>query len=186
MKPSKIKEYMQLCIDHSKISKDLHTKIAALVIGPDLEIRASGYNWLPRKVKEKEYRLQRPEKYRWTEHAERNAIYNAARVGTPLKGSYLFVTMYPCLDCARAIIQAGISKVYTTTQESTASVWSEQRRDVKKMLKEAGVSIKVLPAELFVWPNPVGGLTKLTWVDRLRFKLFFLIQDMKAKINELL
>ena len=45
------------------------------------------------------------------EHAERNAIYNAARCGTPLEGCTLYVEIMPCMDCGRAIVQAGIREV---------------------------------------------------------------------------
>ena len=55
-----------------------------------------------------EERQERPEKYYWFEHAERNSIYNAARIGVSTKGSKMYMTCgVPCADCARAIINAG-------------------------------------------------------------------------------
>ena len=58
-------------------------------------------------------RWKSPEKYQWTEHAERNAIYNAARNGVALEGARLYLNWggCPCSDCARAIIQVGIQEV---------------------------------------------------------------------------
>ena len=68
-------------------SKDPTTKIGALIVGPDREIRSTGYNSFPRGLDDNvRERMERPEKYYWIEHAERNAIYNAARCGTTLKG----------------------------------------------------------------------------------------------------
>ena len=57
-------------------------------------------------------RWGRPQKYQYVEHAERNAIYNAARVGTPTVGCTAFVSLAPCVGCARALVQAGITEVY--------------------------------------------------------------------------
>ena len=63
-------------------SKDRSTKVGCVVIGPDREVRSMGYNGFPRGINDEiERRHARPDKY--TEHAERNAIYNAARVGVP-------------------------------------------------------------------------------------------------------
>jgi dCMP deaminase len=94
-------------------SKDDSTKCGCVIVGPDYEIRSTGYNGLPRGISyDDTARLERPEKYFWFEHGERNAIYNAARMGTPLKGCYAFVTHSPCHNCASALIQAGITRVY--------------------------------------------------------------------------
>lgn len=68
-------------------SKDPSTKTGAIVVGPDREIRATGYNGLVRGVNDDvPERLERPTKYDFFEHAERNAIYNACLTGTSLKG----------------------------------------------------------------------------------------------------
>jgi len=74
-------------------SRDSSTKVGAVIIGPDKEVRSTGYNGLPRGVQYNAARTeQRPEKYYWFEHAERNAIFNAARIGTPLKGCTIYLT----------------------------------------------------------------------------------------------
>ena len=88
-------------------SKDRSTKVGAIIVGPDNEIRSTGFNGFPRKINDDiDERHERPDKYLWTEHAERNAIYNAVRMGVPLKGCTLYVYGFPCSDCARVIIQA--------------------------------------------------------------------------------
>lgn len=93
-------------------SKDKSTQVGCIVVGPDNEIRASGYNSFPRGWTDDDPRnVERPFKYSVTEHSERNAIYNAARIGVSLKGCTLYVPWFPCCDCARGIIQAGITEV---------------------------------------------------------------------------
>ena len=105
---------MELAFLISTWSKDTSTKTGALVVGPDREIRATGYNGLVRGVDDNiPERMERPTKYDFFEHAERNAIYNACLTGTSLKGCTLYATHSPCTDCARAIIQAGIKTVVT-------------------------------------------------------------------------
>ena len=79
-----------------------------------MKIVSTGYNSFPRGIDDNvAERQERPEKYFWFEHAERNAIYNAARIGVSTKGCTMFLTCdIPCADCARGIINAGIIKVY--------------------------------------------------------------------------
>ncbi len=127
-------------------SKDKHTKVGCVVVGPDHEIRTTGYNSFPRGLNDDvPERYERPEKYDWIEHSERNAIYNAARVGIPLKGCTIYMGGVPCIDCARAIIQSGISRI-VYNKESWAK-WTSTRYDKKvtdkslQMLQECGVEI---------------------------------------------
>ena len=102
-------------------SKDESTQIGAVIVGDDNEILSTGYNSFPRGLNDnKPERQEKPEKYFWFEHAERNAIYNAARVGTPLVNSTIYLTSgLPCCDCARGIINAGIKTVYCKIECTT-------------------------------------------------------------------
>ena len=95
-------------------SKDERTKIGAVIVGKDKEIVSTGYNSFPRGIDDwKSERQERPEKYYWFEHAERNAIYNAARIGVSTKGCTMYLTCgMVCADCARAIINAGIVRIF--------------------------------------------------------------------------
>ena len=105
--------FMAIALHISDWSKDQNTKVGSVVVGPDKEIRSQGYNGFPRGVNDNiAERHIRPLKYSFFEHSERNAIYNASRTGTRLVGCTLYVTMPPCADCARAIIQSGIKQVY--------------------------------------------------------------------------
>jgi dCMP deaminase len=93
-------------------SKDTSTKVGCVVVGPDNDVRAIGYNGFPRLVDDTvQARLERPAKYLWTEHAERNAVYNAALTGTALKGCTAYMVWFPCAECARALIQSGIEYI---------------------------------------------------------------------------
>lgn len=89
-------------------------RVGTVVVGPDNEIRSTGYNGLPRgvndAVEERHSRITGA-KYIWSCHAEQNAIFNAARIGIALKGCAIYVPWFPCVECAKAIIQSGISEV---------------------------------------------------------------------------
>ena len=124
----------------SELSKDKSTKVGAIAIGPNGEIRAMGYNGFPRGFNDDiESRHERPEKYIWTEHAERNLIYNAARVGVPLNGCTLIVTpLFPCIDCARAIVQSGITHIISDAKDNPR--WIESNNQAKELLTECNVT----------------------------------------------
>ena len=128
-----------------KESKDKNTQIGAVIVGKDKEIVSTGYNSFPRGIDdEKDERQEKPEKYFWFEHAERNAIYNAARIGVSTKDCTMYLTCgIPCADCARGIINAGISRIYVMEGGGAHSQkWLESGERSKQMFKEAGVKIE--------------------------------------------
>ncbi len=142
--------FMELAFLVASWSKDPSTKTGAVVVGPDREIRATGYNGLVRGVDDtKVERMERPTKYDFFEHAERNAIYNACLTGTPLKGCTMYCTLTPCTDCARAIIQAGIKTVVTNQividENTPQGTWRDKLLYSKQMFEEAGVTYIELP-----------------------------------------
>jgi dCMP deaminase len=126
-------------------SKDINTQIGAVIVGKDNEIVSTGYNSFPRGINDEVIeRQERPEKYYWMEHAERNAIINAARIGVSTKGTTMYLTCgMPCCDCTRAIINAGISKVYmySTGTGAQGKLWDEHALRSKVMFKEANVKV---------------------------------------------
>lgn len=124
-------------------SKDRSTKMACVIVGPDREVRTLGYNGFPRGVNDDvEERHQRPAKYQWTEHAERNAIYNAARGNTHLAGCTAYVPWFPCMDCARALVQSGIVTLVAYKPDFNDPKWGEDFKNVVVLLSEAGVLIR--------------------------------------------
>lgn len=142
MNRNKFSKYLEIANAISKLSKDKSTQVGAIVVSPSLEVRTMGYNGAPRgcAADEDVRGTERPEKYFWMEHAERNAIYNAARMGVSLIGSTLVVTHPPCMDCARAIVQAGIKEVFWPKPEKEfAKRWIEHKFRVIRLFNECGV-----------------------------------------------
>lgn len=147
MRPTWDETFINLCKTISERSKDSSSKLGAVIVGPDKEIRSTGYNCFPRNVNDNNpKRLERPLKYFWIEHAERNAIYNAARVGVSLKGCKLYCNWIPCADCARAIIQVGIIEVIAEDL-NVADHWVESFLQSALMFKEADIILRTINDE---------------------------------------
>jgi dCMP deaminase len=129
-------------------SKDRSTKVGAVIVGPDNETLVTGFNGMPRGVNDDvEERHQRPEKYAWTEHAERNALYTAAKRGISVNGCRIFVPLFPCVDCARGIIQSGIVEVVCVTPKDDSDVnarWAEDHKRSIVLFREAGVGVRFI------------------------------------------
>lgn len=128
----------------AKKSKDPSVQVGVVIVGPDNEVRTSGYNGFPRGVDESDpARWERPIKYDFVEHAERNAVYNAARMGTPLKGCVAYMESPPCKDCGRALIQAGIKEIVVTTNNPFVNRddWSDSIKFACDLLTESGVKV---------------------------------------------
>lgn len=110
----------------------------------------SAANHFPYKVAETPERWQRPLKYSYVEHAERNVIYGAARNGIRTEGLTLYVPWYACADCARAIIQAGIGEVvgHKAIFDRTMDRWKDSIAVALGMLDEAGVPHRLVDCEI--------------------------------------
>lgn len=130
-------------------SKDRSTKVGAVIVGPDNEVRSTGYNGFPRGVNDDaEERHERPAKYAFVVHGEANAILAAARVGVPLKDCRIYVTAWPCAECSKAIIQAGITEVIAPMPDDEFyKRWKESMDAGLTMLNEAGVHARAYVAE---------------------------------------
>lgn len=137
--------YFDLCRQASESSTDRDAHVGCVVVkGSAVLVR--GCNTLPEGLSDPTgERSVRPGKYEWIEHAERNAIYSAARTGTELASARMYVDLMPCVECARAIIQAGISEVIVSADRMSryeSDKYSEQHALAELMLKEAGVSVR--------------------------------------------
>lgn len=96
----------------SSWSKDRNRQVGAVIVDHRNVVVSLGWNGFPRGVDDGiDCRHDRPNKYFWTEHAERNAIYNAASTGHRLMDCRIYTTLFPCAECGRAIIQSGIKEV---------------------------------------------------------------------------
>jgi dCMP deaminase len=122
-------------------SSDPSTKVGSVIVGPDNDVRALGYNGLPRNIDPDWELFQSPLKSLWIEHAERNAIYSAARSGVALPGCRMYLSWFPCSDCARAIVQVGIVEVICVEPDWGHAKWSEHFQQAKKILLAGSVKI---------------------------------------------
>jgi len=141
--------FLRLAKEVATWSKDRSTQVGAVIVGDDKTPGPYGFNGFPRTIDDAvEDRHTRPLKYKWTEHAERNAIYNAARIGMSLKGCTIYVTHMPCADCTRAIVQVGIRRVVVDADSlgdaGFAQRWSEDEKITKDMLDEAKVEVSLV------------------------------------------
>lgn len=106
--------FMGMAILSSQRSKDPNTKVGACIVDQDHKVVSNGYNGMPTGVDETKISWNRGEgldsKYLYVCHAEFNAILNT-RDGAALKGCTLYVTLFPCNECTKAIIQTGIKEV---------------------------------------------------------------------------
>jgi len=138
--------FLLMCDMIASWSEDTSRKVGCVIVGPMNEIRATGYNGLPRGVDSEpqdRHEHLNGEKYLWFEHAERNAIYNAASTGTPIYGCSLYVNSFPCADCARGLIQSGITELRTFGFDATDSKYGRHFDVSSQMLQEAGVALKL-------------------------------------------
>lgn len=120
-------------------SKDPNTQVGACIVSKDNKILSIGYNGLPRGCSDDEFPWGKNEvaydsKYLYVTHSELNAILNYR--GGSLEGSKMYVTLFPCNECAKAIIQCGIK---TVVYDSDKYADSDGVRASKRMMDAAGV-----------------------------------------------
>ena len=140
----KARKYVKLAKFKADLfSKDPHTKVGCIILSHDFSrILSTGTNGLPRHMNDDiAERWERPTKYSYISHAEANSIANAARTGTPLDGSVIAVTKFPCSTCSKLMIQAGIRKVYTIAPDFDSEKWGEDARISAEMFAEVGVEV---------------------------------------------
>jgi dCMP deaminase len=133
--------FMGVALLAAQRSKDPNTQVGACIVDDSKRILSTGYNGFPQGCSDDEFPWNRDEakgdtKYQFVVHAELNAILNAS--GKNLFGSTVYVALFPCNECAKAIIQSGIKEVvylsdkYHDTPSTVAS---------RKMLNAAGVKL---------------------------------------------
>ena len=134
--------FMSVAILAAMRSKDPSTQVGCCIVDNNNSILSTGYNGMPMGCSDDEYPWDREgeeTKYPYVVHAELNAILNAG--GKSLKGARLFVDLFPCNECAKAIIQSGISEViYLRDKYATAANMIASRR----MLTSAGIKLTQL------------------------------------------
>lgn len=145
--------FMGIALLSSYRSKDPSTQVGACIVDDDKRIRSMGYNGMPRCCSDDEYPWDKGDaldsKYLYVCHAELNAILN--NNSGSVKGCTVYTTLFPCNECAKAIIQSGIKEIvymcdkYCDTDGVRAS---------KRMFDSAGVKYREY--------NPTGKTTELS------------------------
>ena len=116
-------------------------KVGAVLVLADGATALAACNDFPAGVRDLEERHAYPERLLWIEHAERNAIFTAARAGLSTAGATLIATFHPCADCARAIVQAGIADLHTLAPDYADPLWGAAFRFSRAILEEGGVRV---------------------------------------------
>ena len=135
-------KYLGLAEYISTWSKDPSTKIGAVAIGTKGQVLSQGYNGFPRGIIDSPERLNtREEKYKYVVHAEMNVIFNASLNGVSLYESTMYICGLPCCsDCAKGMIQAGISRVVMKVEDLDGALrWEDSWNRSKNMFNETGI-----------------------------------------------
>ena len=138
--------FMGVALLAARRSKDPSTLVGACIVSPEKIIISTGYNGLPNGCSDDEYpwgREGEETKYPYVVHAELNAILNAG--GRVLRGAKLYVALFPCNECAKAIIQSGIKEVIYLSDKYAAT---DVVKASKRMLDSGGVAYHQLKPTL--------------------------------------
>lgn len=131
--------FMGMAVLSSLRSKDPNTKVGAVIVNDEKKVVSIGYNGMPRRIEDEDLTWNKGEgldsKYLYVCHAELNAILNA-RNGSSLANCTAYVTLFPCNECAKALIQVGIKKIVYLDDKYADTVSIQAS---KKMLSLAGV-----------------------------------------------
>jgi dCMP deaminase len=139
-----IERLLELAIVAARRSPSRPRKVGAVLVLADGATTLVGCNDFPAGVRDLEARHAHPERLLWIEHAERNAIFAAARSGLATAGATLIATFHPCADCARAIVQAGIATLHTLAPDFADPLWGPGFRCSQAILDEGGVRVVYL------------------------------------------
>ncbi|MCH4543167.1 deoxycytidylate deaminase [Ochrobactrum sp. A-1] len=125
---------------HAALKSKDSTQVGAILVGPEKEVRLTGFNGPARGVQDLAERRERPVKYLYASHAEANLIAFAAREGISTKDCSVYVTHHPCAGCARTLIQAGVKHVFVADGKTAMPVEDFQAASI--MFGEAGVEVR--------------------------------------------
>ena len=134
--------FMGIAMLTARRSKDPNTQVGACIVSPENIIMSTGYNGMPKGCSDDEFPWNREgedTKYPYVVHAELNAILNAS--GRDLRGSRIYVALFPCNECAKAIIQSGVREVIYLSDKYCDSMLNLAS---KRMLQSAGVKFTQL------------------------------------------
>jgi dCMP deaminase len=149
--------FLGIALTCAKMSKDPSTQVGVVIVGPDREIRSTGFNGFPRGIADTDERLNdRDTKLKLVVHAEMNAILNAARHGVALKGCTMYLVATdrsgeiwggpPCVRCTVETIQVGISEIVSLAFKNVPSRWKADIEQARDLLCECGLHYREVAA----------------------------------------
>ena len=144
---ARILELMALAKAAAPRSPNRVRQVGAVVAFADGGAPIACCNTFPRGVRDIEERHQGDGRFVWMEHAERNALCEAARRGVATEGAVLATTFFPCIDCARAIVQCGIAYLCTPEPALDDPVWGEAFLRSRIIIEEGGVEMLFVGGE---------------------------------------
>lgn len=130
--------FMGIAVNSAMRSKDPSTQVGACIVNPLNKVVSIGYNGMPSGVDDDAVSWDPKEgldsKYLYVAHAELNAILNA-KDGSALQNTKIFVTLFPCNECAKAIIQAGIKEVVYAEDKYKDTIASQAAKKLFTLAK---------------------------------------------------
>lgn len=139
--------FMKIAETVSSRSKDPSTQVGAIIVSDDNRVLSLGYNGTPRGFDDDNFPWNEKDKnnpynkYLFVIHAERNAILNYSGNFSNFKKSKIFVTHFPCNECAKEIVQVGIKELYYKNGYNEDSIETQASR---RILNNAGVSVTLI------------------------------------------
>lgn len=128
--------FMEIAKTVAMRSKDPNTQVGAVVVNDDRHIIGTGYNGFPPKLDDTPERWKKPLKYDLVIHAEMNAIAHAT---ASVRGAKIYVTLHPCVECAKLICSAGISTVFYLDEKN-----NESEKKAKELFELSLVEVRQL------------------------------------------
>jgi len=147
------KKLLKMAYLKAQESRNPSTQNGAILVGDDGAILIEVSNTLvPDGLQEIDERKAKPLRHKFSVHAERNAIYKAAKSGVKIQGLTMVCCWAVCSECAQGLIQAGIKRLVTHTQAlEKSNNWTEEIELGFAMLREAGV-------EIIMYDGKIGGV----------------------------
>ena len=138
------KRLLRIAYEEAKKSPDPSTQNGAVIVNYVTgSVIVKDHNRFPDGVLYKKKRWERPDKYKYIEHAERNVIYKMSKKGIRTLNTIMVCPWAACSDCARAIIQSGISTLVThkLAHDRSPEFWQKEINIAFKMFEEANIHV---------------------------------------------
>lgn len=133
--------FMAMAFLTAQRSIDPSTKCGCVIVSSDNRILSTGYNGPIKNSDDKKIPLTRPEKYKFIIHSEINALLSYNGSYNDIQGAKCYVTIRPCHDCLRSLIQKGIKTIYYSTLQNAACVDKDSITAQDQMIKDHDIKL---------------------------------------------